>query len=237
MNYNDPKLISLLAGEYVLGNLHGRARARFETLIQENNAIAKAVVDWEVRLDPLSSAIPSVQPSTQVWQKVQQRISPAQSVAQLDYNAGKPSIWDSLNFWRNASMACLLLIVGLLFYPVKQQSSPANNMEYFAVLQDQNAKPVIVAAVDRDQRLLTLNVLSDMDTVTDKVMRLWCFAKSSSEPPMLMGSLTEGTTEFKLNAMQFNMLDEARMLGVTMEPLEEDSKELKAELMYKGLVI
>ena len=33
MNYNNPELRDVLAGEYVLGTLRGKARARFERLL------------------------------------------------------------------------------------------------------------------------------------------------------------------------------------------------------------
>ncbi|HEX9812535.1 MAG TPA: hypothetical protein VGA88_10670 [Burkholderiales bacterium] len=43
MNYRNPKLRDMLAGEYVLGTLTGRARRRFEELLRDDYALRDVV--------------------------------------------------------------------------------------------------------------------------------------------------------------------------------------------------
>ena len=56
-----------LAAEYVLGTLRGRARQRFETLMQDDRELANAVRAWEDWLTPLSERVQPVEPPERVW--------------------------------------------------------------------------------------------------------------------------------------------------------------------------
>jgi len=49
MRYEAPDLLDQLAGQYVLGTLRGRARRRFERVIENNPAARAAVQRWEDR--------------------------------------------------------------------------------------------------------------------------------------------------------------------------------------------
>src|ERR1700693_4918728 len=53
MNYRDPKLRDLLAGEYAMGLLPPRARARFERLMAGDAGLQRLVADWQERLGPI----------------------------------------------------------------------------------------------------------------------------------------------------------------------------------------
>jgi anti-sigma-K factor RskA len=61
MNYGDPRLRAMLASEYVLGTLHGRARRRFERLLGEDAGLRVTVEAWQNRLTPLAEALPPVE--------------------------------------------------------------------------------------------------------------------------------------------------------------------------------
>ena len=54
MKYQNPKLQRMLAAEYVLGTLHGRARARFRRLLTHDVMLRHEVQDWERRLAGLN---------------------------------------------------------------------------------------------------------------------------------------------------------------------------------------
>ena len=66
MRYHDPTLISLLAGEYVLGTLTGRARRRFDRLLAGRADARVAVAEWEGRLAFLNLRVTLVVPSPRV---------------------------------------------------------------------------------------------------------------------------------------------------------------------------
>lgn len=60
MNYDNQKLIDMLAAEYVLGTLKGPARKRFQRLMLSSNRVREATWMWEQHLNNLASSIKSV---------------------------------------------------------------------------------------------------------------------------------------------------------------------------------
>ena len=51
MNYRRPELRDRLAAEYVLGTLHGRARARLQQLLRDDPQLQARVAFWEREAD------------------------------------------------------------------------------------------------------------------------------------------------------------------------------------------
>ncbi|MDQ3261668.1 MAG: hypothetical protein M3Q00_12960, partial [Pseudomonadota bacterium] len=105
MNYRNPKLRDMLAGEYALGTLYGPARRRFERLMRDDATLRLTVAEWAERLEPMSQAVAPVNPPRRVWRKIEQRIFKS-----------KPgtSLFQSLNFWRGVAMITSSVALGLL---------------------------------------------------------------------------------------------------------------------------
>ncbi len=64
-----------LASEYVLGTLHGHARARFVQLLRGEPALQTRVAFWESALTPLALSLSSA-PSARVWRVIAARVAP-----------------------------------------------------------------------------------------------------------------------------------------------------------------
>ena len=140
MNYDNPELIDLLASEYVLGTLKGRARKRFERLMSTHEWIRTSVWRWEAQLMPMASAVEEVSPPEQVWENIQKG---------LGHKASDPKMgfWRQLNFWRGwsflatASALVLVVVVFSLRAPVEQQ-------EYVAIFNDDQSQPLWLISAD-----------------------------------------------------------------------------------------
>lgn len=67
MSALDRDTLTVLAGEYVLGTLRGRARQEFEALCAMDPEIAEARAAWEAHLAPLLTIAPTVKPPETLW--------------------------------------------------------------------------------------------------------------------------------------------------------------------------
>lgn len=74
MNYNNPELRDVLAGEYVLGTLRGKARARFERLLAMDASLRDRVERWEVLLAAPLTNVEPLEPPGGVWRKLASKI-------------------------------------------------------------------------------------------------------------------------------------------------------------------
>jgi anti-sigma-K factor RskA len=102
MRYADPDLRDRLAAEYALGTLRGPARRRFERLASGDARLRDAAEDWELRLNLLGESAPAVAPPARVWEGIAEQIGPAPAPTR---DSLLTRIWDSLGFWRAASLA------------------------------------------------------------------------------------------------------------------------------------
>ncbi len=136
MDYGRRELADALAAQYVLGTLRGPARRRFEALLPAHPALGEAVAQWRQRLEPLALSVPAVQPSPQVWQRIEQRLfSPGAAAAAAPHQTGlAPSAppsssalpalpwwqrlalpwWQRLSLWRGLSALAGTAVLGLL---------------------------------------------------------------------------------------------------------------------------
>jgi anti-sigma-K factor RskA len=80
MNYQQPELRDRLAAEFVLGTLHGRARARMQKLLRDDVALQARVVFWEQKLTPMAAPLWAAAPSAQVWHAIAARVAPHEAL-------------------------------------------------------------------------------------------------------------------------------------------------------------
>lgn len=74
MKYDNPKLRQMLAAEYVLGTLRGRARRRFERLARSEIAVRSEIRFWESSLAGLAANLKPQSPPPSVWFSLLHRI-------------------------------------------------------------------------------------------------------------------------------------------------------------------
>jgi anti-sigma-K factor RskA len=79
MNYRRPELRDRLAAEYVLGTLHGRARARMQQLLRDDLLLQARVAFWEQKLMPMAAPLWAAAPSAKVWRAIASRVAPREA--------------------------------------------------------------------------------------------------------------------------------------------------------------
>lgn len=73
MKYDNLKLRQMLAAEYALGTLRGRARRRLEKLAEKDPGLRREITFWESRLAELGLELKPVAPPPAVWLGIEHR--------------------------------------------------------------------------------------------------------------------------------------------------------------------
>ncbi len=105
----------LLAAEVALGVLSGADRDAAVLRLEREPAFARMVATWEETLSPWAGEIAAVVPPPTVWE----RIAAALPAVPDSKTALRPSLWQSLAFWRGMTVATGALAaacLGLLIY-------------------------------------------------------------------------------------------------------------------------
>jgi anti-sigma-K factor RskA len=114
----EPPPDEILAGEFVLGVLdvpqHRDAQAR----VERDRAFAQRVAEWERRLAPWLSEIQPVEPPAQVWTRICLRLG------WQDSDSPPVSFWQSLSFWRAATVLSMVVAVAAIVWTLQVVRTP-----------------------------------------------------------------------------------------------------------------
>jgi anti-sigma-K factor RskA len=109
----------LIAAEYALGVLAGAERADVARRVAREPGFARMVAAWEERLTPWAAEIAEVSPSPALWDRIAAALPPTPTT--------KPSIWQSLTFWRGLTFgagALAAACIGALIYVANVAQQP-----------------------------------------------------------------------------------------------------------------
>ena len=209
MNYRDPKLRDLLAGEYAMGLLPPRARARFERLMAGDAALARLVADWQERLAPIDQTAPPVAPPRRVWRAVEQ------GTLQRSFPATTPStgLLHSLAFWRGFAGAAAAVAAALVLY-MALGPGPARPPAVVAVLADSTGTPAFIATQSAQAGEIAVAPVRPQNLEAQKSFELWAIAGG---PPKPLG-LVSATPGKALLVPASAVTAAGTVLAVSLEP-------------------
>jgi len=215
MDYAKPALADALASQYVAGTLRGRARRRFESLLQAHPLLRGAVHDWQDRLMPLTAAIAPQTPPAHVWQAIEQRLWPMAADV-----PSSPAWWQRLSLWRGASA---LATVAALALAVALVNPPPAQPPVVVVLQGTGGEAqgvnTFVASVSADGRALVTRPLMNVSVQPDRSLELWSIPPQGA--PLSLGVISaDGVTIVPRGKLPQTLLKGGTSaLAVTVEPV------------------
>jgi anti-sigma-K factor RskA len=214
VNLRNPERADAIAGEYVLGTLRGRARARFERIARTERPVADAVRAWEERLLPLAETLPPVPPPERVWNAIRERIQG--TAARPEAPAPRLA---SVGWWRGIALSSLALALALavvLLKPAPQQPEGV----LVVVLAGQDAKPALFASTQRNSRYLTIAAIAPVALPGDRALELWMLPEQGN--PRSLGLVSAvapaGVARIALPATAEQVLRNIPALAVSLEP-------------------
>jgi anti-sigma-K factor RskA len=182
MNYLLPERLERLAREYALGTLAGPARRRFERLLRNTPAAARAVGAWQERLSGLAGAVPEMQPRDSVWSGIEQRLFASPRAAPkgtLQWLRGVLSMRALGGVLAGAFLCAVLLRLnpGLIGMEPEVEALPQS---YVGLLSDTEGAPVVLASSRRHGRLMTVKLLQPVAIPAGSVAQLWALPRDGS---------------------------------------------------------
>lgn len=224
--YQNPKIRSHLASQFVLGTLSPKVKQKVIRLIKMDKELEQAVYQWQNRLEPINTSTEDVQPPKKVWAKLSR---------ELDFSEQtKPSWWQSLFLWRGISALSLVLMLSLFIgqYNIEQTDSTPNlalqGPSYLAVLtstkeSNQVLPELIVSAyksAEAGQSELHIQWNKNTDDKQDFILdnsqslTLWAIDKNTGQQVSL-GPLVSANNKQKLSVAQWQLIKNSKELWLT----------------------
>lgn len=218
--------LDILAGEYALGTLDANERSEAEKRKTSDAAFARTVAEWEVRLAPLSDAVPPIKPPASAWNKIEAALTSPAAAGSSRLAELAEQLVDlkrSLAVWRFATMsavaAALALAVvwmGGLDTPFRQ---PPPEERYVAMLQSDKGETGFVVTMNMHGKQIAIRTVSAQEP-TSKSYELWAIMKDGKKTPMTLGLV--GTGAYAMmdapEEIDQKMLEKGVQLAISLEP-------------------
>lgn len=205
----------LLAGEYVLGTLEPQLRDAFQVQLAMDRDLQARVAAWEARLAPLADAVPPLEPSPAVWRRIAAQIARGEATAPAPGRRPRtpirPSLWQSVGFWRGWAATATLAAASLAAWLVLAPQPP----RLIAVL-GAPGEPSWLLTASADAGELQARVVGPLEP-GPRAHELWLVPADAA--PISLGLLAaDGTTVRPLPASARPLLVPGAVVAVSLEP-------------------
>lgn len=249
--HRHPELLDRLAAAYALGTLRGGARRRFEALARERAPVRAAALIWQSRVASMNELQTPEQPAPAVWTRIHNLVQAdreQQTMAQARVARSPGGWWRSLPLWRGTTAAGALATVLALVTAVglrdnlgaeigrlQAQLESAPQVEYVAVLNDEQASAAMLVTFDPKNRRLTLQRVGGYQEAADKSLQLWALPPGAA--PRSLGVL--GHEPLLQLAADQQAVGSVPALAISLEPLGGVPSERgpTGPVLFKGALI
>jgi anti-sigma-K factor RskA len=203
MKRDDPETLDLLAAEYALGTLDGRARRHFERRRKRDPFVDRRVSAWENRFAQLTLRLHPVKPSADIWPRIERRI-------------GGRSRSGGLRALAAAVAAVAVLGFGWVLWQ-QFQPPPAEPPQATAVFASKQGEDLWRLGLDARGDRLEVQALAAIDLPDARSRELW--ALPEGEAPVSLGLMpASGSVDLALDERQRAALAAAKNIAVSDEP-------------------
>ncbi len=216
MKLHNPELQAMLAAEYIMGTLHGRARLRFEYYMAILPALRDTVDAWSEKLHGIDAALQPITPKKHVWKNIERRLGFSKKQGWLS------ALINSLSFWQLSSALTASFAIVLLSYitltPITVEQPP----QYVTVINNQQAQSSWLVSVNLKTERLRIKTVKSQTLNVAKSFELWLLP-AAKKAPISMGLIpASGMRELKLSnellAILKQNMQTAVGMAVSLEP-------------------
>lgn len=215
MNYNRPELRDALASEYVLGTLHGRARRRFERLLNDDTKLQAAVDFWQRELLPMAAPLSAAAPSSKLWANIAARVAPPRAAAQ----PGWLERWLGVRGLGGLAAGLMMGVGAMLIAPQLDRADKGDQQlpqSYAGFLQDAQGGTAMLISSLRRGSIVDIKVLRPIELRPDQVLQLWGLPKDGA--PLPLGIVpAQGKAHITISGTSEQWLTHVTELAVSVE--------------------
>jgi anti-sigma-K factor RskA len=233
MNYSP--VHDRLASEYVLGILHGHARARFEQLQRDEPALQARVVFWESALTPLALSL-STAPSARVWRAIAARVAPNPP----SRAPGWLERWFGVRTLAPLAAGLFLGVTATLFGPTLLDPNVAGLSEtqlpesYVGVLAGADGRAGLIVSSRRHGTVMDLKQVQPVALSAGRTLFLWAIEADGKTRPI--GPVPQGRfVQVALAQTSEQLFAKATELAVSIEAETAAPLLPSGPYVYRGL--
>jgi anti-sigma-K factor RskA len=217
---NEPPSDDVLAGEYVLGVLDSVQRRQVQARLETDREFARRVETWEARFAPLLAHIEPVEVPPAVWTAVCQRLG------WTERERARSGFWESLGFWRAATVVSTVVAIVALAFTVErsstvtpppvaqQQVEPAQPV---TPLRHDDGTPGWLASVDTARGTVLMVPVPSVPDAQGRVPELWLIPVGKAPISLGAVSITQSHTVTVPQAARADLVA-GSTLAITLEP-------------------
>jgi anti-sigma-K factor RskA len=174
---------SVLASEYALGVLQGEARDSFARRMEQDAGLSAEVRMWDEHFVSFAEDVKPINPTKQVEAALQRRLFGA--------DTPKPSLWNSLGFWRGFAVASLVAVMAMGTWSLRPETQLVAGKTLVAHVAADKGELKVVAHYDAHSGELRLNRIAGVATA-GRSLELWLIV--GNDAPVSLGVLSDVAT-------------------------------------------
>jgi len=228
--YQNPEIFEQLAMEYAVGGLHGRAKKRFEALMETHFYLKATVRAYEHKFAHLVELLPDEKPSDHVWKNISAHINTKVEVERVKEQT---SWWHNFFNAKTYGMFASVLIVSavLIFNPMT--GSP---IAYTAILKSNTTDTAMgITRISQADMEITIDMMKYPDVPDNMKLALWCHPKGGGKPVMMGTIEKSGETVISIDKAEWQNFKNVGLLAVSMEPKDrQNSDKPSGKILLEG---
>ena len=234
----NPRWHDALASEYVLGTLHGRARARFAQLLRDDPALQARVAFWERELMPMASPLSVAAPSEKVWLAVAARVAPHDRVEKASQSwlarwFSMPAL-GSLAAGLFLGVSAALVGPALLGGSAKQLSETQLPESYVGVLARADGRTGMIVSSRRHGTVMDLKRVQPVEVGAGQTPYLWVIEADGKT--RAIGAVPQGAfVQVTLPQTSEKLFASATELALSVELIGAAPAVPSGPFVYRGL--
>ena len=217
----NPQTLDELAGEYVLGTLSAGQRREVEERLPGDADLRAAVQRWHDQLLPLAVLAEPVEPSAQLWRRIEFSLEQMAVPAPAPPHAVRPSTranwWNSVKLWRGLAgtgFAAAAVLTSVLV--TRLGALPPAGPQYLVVLvAPQDKAPGWVVQASSTQAL-SLIPLGQAEVPAEKSLQFWTKGDNWNGPVSL--GLVKPGQRIEIPLDRLPPLQPNQLFELTLEP-------------------